>query len=60
MLTFIVNDIKDWQRHLLKNGVKLDQAPREASYLKMKTMLFKDPEGYVVEVLEFIEKSYGH
>jgi len=25
----------------------------------MKTLLFRDPEGYVIEILEFLAKPYG-
>ncbi len=35
------------------------QPPKEAAYLKMKTMLFRDTEGYVLEILEFLKKPYG-
>jgi len=59
MLTVIVDDIEAWHRHLVERGVEIDQPPREASYLRMKTLLFRDSEGYVVEILEFLTKPYG-
>ena len=59
MLTVIVDDIEAWHRHLVERGVEIDQPPREASYLRMKTLLFRDPEDYVIEVLEFLTKPYG-
>jgi len=60
MLTFVVDDIEAWNQRLKEAGVEITQLPKEATYLKMKTMLFKDPEGYVLEVLEFLKKPYGH
>ncbi len=60
MLTFIVEDIEAWHSHLLANGVEITQPPKEVSYLRMKTMLFKDTEGYVGEILEWLKKPYGH
>jgi len=60
MLTFVVDDIEAWNQRLKEAGVEITQPPKEAVYLKMKTMLFKDPEGYVLEVLEFLKKPYGH
>jgi predicted enzyme related to lactoylglutathione lyase len=60
MLTFIVEDIEAWHNHLVENGVEITQPPKEPSYLRMKTMLFKDPEGYVVEILEWLKQPYGH
>jgi predicted enzyme related to lactoylglutathione lyase len=59
MFTIVVDDIGAWHSHLQKVGVEIDQPPKEASYLKMKTLLFKDPEGYVIEILEFLSKPYG-
>jgi len=58
MISFIVDDIESWYAYLIGRGVEVFQPPREASYLKMKTMLFRDPEGYVLEVLEFLT-PYG-
>jgi len=60
MLTFIVDDIEDWYEYLSSKGVDVFQPPEEAAYLKMKTLLLRDPEGYVVEILEFLKKPYGH
>ena len=59
MLTVIVDDIEAWHRHLVERGVEIDQPPREVSYLRMKTLLFRDPEDYVIEILEFLKKPYG-
>ncbi len=59
MFTVIVDDIESWHRRLEERGVEIDQPPKEASYLKMKTMLFRDPEGYVIEILEFLTDLYG-
>ena len=54
MISFIVDDIESWHAYLSGRGVDVFQPPKEASYLRMKTMLFRDPEGYVLEVLEFL------
>jgi predicted enzyme related to lactoylglutathione lyase len=59
MLTFIVDDIEKWHSHLKANGVEITVPPKEPEYLGMKTMLFKDPEGYVGEILEWLKKPYG-
>jgi catechol 2,3-dioxygenase-like lactoylglutathione lyase family enzyme len=29
------------------------------AYLWMKTMLFRDPEGYLLEVMQWLKKPYG-
>jgi lactoylglutathione lyase len=59
MLTVVVDDIDSWYEHLKGKGVEVFQPPKKASYLDMKTMLMRDPEGYVVEILEFLTKPYG-
>jgi lactoylglutathione lyase len=59
MISFVVEDIDGWHEYLRGNGVDIFQPPKEASYLRMKTLLLRDPEGYVVEILEFLEKPYG-
>lgn len=59
MLTFMVDAVDTWYEYLKSKGVEIIQPPKEAPYLKMKTMLIKDPEGYVVEILEFTKKPYG-
>ena len=58
MISFIVDDIESWHSYLKEKGVDVFQPPKEAAYLKMKTMLFRDPEGYVLEILEFLEEPY--
>ena len=59
MISFIVDDIESWHGYLKDKGVDVFQPPKEAAYLKMKTMLFRDTEGYVLEILEFLKKPYG-
>jgi len=59
MITVIVDDIDAWHRHLVESGVDIDQPPEEPQYLRMRTLLFRDPEGYVIEILEFLAKPYG-
>jgi len=59
MLSFMVDDVDSWHRHLQGRGVKIDQPPKQADYLRMKVLLFKDPEGYVLEILQFLTKPYG-
>jgi predicted enzyme related to lactoylglutathione lyase len=59
MLSYFSDDIDWWHRHLQGKGVRIEQPPQEASYLKMKTMLFRDPEGYLLEILQWLTKPYG-
>lgn len=59
MLTFFSDDIDSWYDRLLERGVEIEQPPKEAEYLRMRTMLFKDPEGYTLEILQWLTKPYG-
>ena len=59
MLTYFSDDIDWWHKHLKNMGVEIEQPPQEASYLHMKTLLFRDPEGYLIEILQWLTKPYG-
>ena len=59
MLTYFSDDIEWWYRHLMEHGVEIEKPPQEASYLHMKTLLFRDPEGYLLEILQWLTKPYG-
>jgi len=59
MLSYFSDDIDWWHQHLRDNGVKIEQPPQEASYLQMNVMLFRDPEGYLLEILQWLTKPYG-
>ena len=59
MLSWFSEDIDGWYRRLLESGVEVEQPPTKQSYLEMKTMLFRDPEGYLLEILQWLKKPYG-
>ena len=59
MLSWFSDDIDWWYKHLKEKGVKIEQAPERQSYLEMKTMLFRDSEGYLLEILQWLKKPYG-
>ena len=59
MLSWFTDDIEKWHRHLIEKGVEIEQTPEKQSYLEMKTMLFRDPEGYLLEILQWLKKPYA-
>jgi predicted enzyme related to lactoylglutathione lyase len=59
MLSLFTEDIEAWNKHLKEQQVEIEQPPTKSEYLNMKTMLFKDPEGYTLEMLEWLTKPYG-
>ena len=58
MLSLFVEDVDAWYRKLKNLGIDVEP-PREPEYLKMRVMLFKDPEGYTLELLQWLKKPYG-
>lgn len=59
MLTLLSENIDVWYEYLKTFGVKVEQPPKTADYLNMKTMLLRDPEGYLIEILQWLTKPYG-
>ncbi|MCW4048961.1 MAG: VOC family protein [Candidatus Bathyarchaeota archaeon] len=59
MLSYFSDDIDEWHRLLVEKEVEIEQPPTEQPYLKMRTMLFRDPEGYLIEILQWLVKPYG-
>lgn len=58
MLSFFVDDVDEWYNILKDKGLDLSP-PEEPDYLKMKVLIFKDPEGYTLELLQWLKKPYG-
>ena len=58
MLSFFVDDVNEWYNMLINKGLDLSP-PEEPDYLKMKVLIFKDPEGYTLELLQWLKKPYG-
>jgi lactoylglutathione lyase len=59
MLSWFSDDIEEWHKHLVAKGVEIEQPPEKQTYLEMRTMLFRDPEGYLLEVMQWLKKPYG-
>lgn len=47
-----VHDADAWYRRLKERGVEIEEQPKESERLKIKVFMFKDPEGYVIEIQE--------
>ena len=52
ILCLNVNDADAWWSRLKEKGVYLEEQPEESERLKIKVFMFKDPEGYVIEIQE--------
>lgn len=60
MLSWFSDDIDGWHEKLKEKGLEIEQPPTKMSYLEMKTMFFRDPEGYLLEILQWLKKPYGY
>lgn len=58
MLSFFVDDVDEWYVRLRGRGWDVDP-PQEPDYLEMRVLIFKDPEGYSLELLQWLRKPYG-
>jgi lactoylglutathione lyase len=52
ILCLNVEDAEHWYKKLSKSGLKIEEQPRESERLKIKVFMFKDLEGYTIEVQE--------
>jgi lactoylglutathione lyase len=52
ILCINVLDADEWHRMLLEKGLDLEEKPKESERLKIKVFMFKDPEGYTIEIQE--------
>ena len=47
-----VRNADAWYEMLKGKGVEIEEKPQESERLKIKVFMFKDPEGYVIEIQE--------
>ncbi|MDP6457827.1 MAG: VOC family protein [Candidatus Bathyarchaeota archaeon] len=52
ILCINVSDADEWHRMLIEKGLALEMQPKESKRLKIKVFMFKDPEGYIIEIQE--------
>jgi predicted enzyme related to lactoylglutathione lyase len=52
VLCINVKDANAWHKKLTDKGLKIEQLPKESTRLKIKVFMFKDVEGYTIEIQE--------
>jgi len=50
ILCLNVENADAWHAKLRRNGLQIEELPRESERLKIRVFMFKDPEGYTIEV----------
>lgn len=53
MVTLLVPDVDAWYAHLRKLGVNTMSEPHDEPGMNLRQFMFKDPEGYVIEIQHF-------
>jgi predicted enzyme related to lactoylglutathione lyase len=53
MITILVPDVDMWYNHLKKLGVETMNEPHDEQGMNLRQFMFKDPEGYVIEIQHF-------
>jgi predicted enzyme related to lactoylglutathione lyase len=52
ILCINVFDAESWYQRLIDKGQIIEERPKESERLKIKVFMFKDPEGYTIEIQE--------
>ena len=52
ILCLNVEDADAWHKKLVYNGLEIETLPQESERLKVKVFMFKDIEGYTIEIQE--------
>lgn len=54
MVTVVVPHVDAWYLSFKEKGVKTLNEPRDIDEVGIRAFLLEDPEGYVIEIMEFI------
>jgi lactoylglutathione lyase len=55
ILCLNVKDAEAWHRKLIENGLDIEEQLQESTRLKIKVFMFKDIEGYTIEIQETLQ-----
>lgn len=54
MISLITDEVDEWYERLQKKGVKLLSKPLTKEEIGIRSFLFEDPEGYILEIQKFL------
>jgi lactoylglutathione lyase len=57
MISLITDEVDQWYETLKKKGVKLLSEPLTKKDIGIKSFLFEDPEGYILEIQKFLDQD---
>ncbi|MBM3291234.1 VOC family protein [Candidatus Bathyarchaeota archaeon] len=58
MLSLFVENLDEWYKKIKSRGVEISE-PQQPKYLDMQVSFIRDPEGYIIELLQWLTKPYG-
>lgn len=57
MISLITDEVDEWYEKLQKSGVKLLSKPLMKEEIGIRSFLFEDPEGYILEIQKFLDQD---
>jgi len=57
MISLITDEVDPWYETLQKKGVKLLSEPLTKEDIGIRSFLFEDPEGYILEIQKFLDQD---
>jgi len=54
MISLITDEVDEWYERLQEKGVKLLSKPLTKEEIGIRSFLFEDPEGYILEIQKFL------
>ncbi|NIS72725.1 MAG: VOC family protein [Proteobacteria bacterium] len=57
MISLITDEVDQWYQTLEEKGVKLLSKPLTKEDIGIRSFLFEDPEGYILEIQKFLDQD---
>ena len=55
MITLVTNEVDEWYSKLISEGVVINNPPHTLEKFNIYTFFFEDPNGYVIEIQQFLD-----
>jgi catechol 2,3-dioxygenase-like lactoylglutathione lyase family enzyme len=59
VFTLVTPQVDDWYEYLKARGVKVEDTPKENPTYQIYHFFFRDPNGYLIEVQEFLDPRWN-
>lgn len=58
IITLVSNEVDAWHQYLVEQGVEIEKPPTLYEEFNIYHCFFRDPNGYLIEVQTFLDKSW--